>query len=73
MSEIKMFGIAFSSTFAMSLIAAGILFFLAAEDLAVLVGATLAGAATYVAICMFCLPYVRKPVVEPFEESEEYV
>jgi hypothetical protein len=73
MSEIKMFGIAFSSTLAMSLIAAGVLFFLVAEDIAILVGSTLAGAATYVAICMLCLPHIRKPVLEPLEESEEYV
>lgn len=70
MSEIKMFGIAFSSTLAMSLIAAGVLFYLVAGEVAILVGSTLAGALTYAAICMLCLPYVKKPVLEPFEESE---
>lgn len=73
MSEMKMFGIAFSSTLAMSLIAAGVLFYMVASDLAILVGSTLAGAATYAVICMYCLPYVRKPVVEPLEEREDHV
>jgi hypothetical protein len=72
MSETKMYAIAFSSTLAMALVAAGVLFAMAAGDVAVLVGSTLAGVATYVAICMLCLPSVKKPVLEAFEETEDY-
>lgn len=73
MNEFKMFGIAFSSALAMSLIAAGVLFYMVAGDLAIVVGATLAAAATYAAICVLCLPHVKKVELEPAEEGKENV
>lgn len=70
MSESKMLAIAFCSTMAISLITAGAFYFMGSGPLFVVFGGTLAGIATYVAICMLSAPYVLQPVEEVFVEDE---
>jgi hypothetical protein len=61
MSEARMFAIAFSSTIAMALVVAGVLFLM------------VAGAITYILICVCCLPNVRRPILDSIVEDEQNV
>lgn len=73
MSEARMLVIAVCSTVALSLIIAGGLYFFGAGPGPVVIGGTLAGIVTYVAICIVCSPLVPEPVLEVCEEGEDYV
>ncbi len=73
MSEARMFAIAFSSTIAMALVVAGVLFLMVAGDVAILIGSSVAGAITYILICVCCLPNVRRPILDSIVEDEQNV
>lgn len=70
MSESKMLAIAFCLTMANSLVTAGAFYVMGLGPLAVVMGGTLAGVVTYVAICLLSSPYVITPVEEVFVEEE---
>lgn len=64
MSEIKMLLIAFSTMVAAAILALSILFHLQASPLVLLSVTTAAALASYVAVCLYCLPRLASRVCE---------
>lgn len=70
MSEFRMLAIAFTSMIAMAALTAAILIAMSANEATLLCVTTLVALLSYLSVCLYCLPLVKRRAIELTQAAE---